>query len=125
MSAKTRSISIGQYRHFATLQSYTPSFDSNNQELPSTDPNAWTNTLQFWGLIEPLSGRELELAQQLVATVSHRLSTRWQGTANPVDPTQRIVYQGINYNIGSVVNVDLRNKKLVLLLTQVVTGSAI
>ena len=124
MSERSRQINSGEYRHYCTVQTYTPTLDANNQELPQNNPLAWTNVFSFWGLVEPLSGRELVNAQQTIATVTHRITTRWQGTTNTFSPMQRITYQGINYNIGSVIDVDLRHQKIVILATQVATGPA-
>lgn len=75
-----------------------------------------------WAKITPLTGRELERAKQIVATVTHeiRMPYRRHGpTAKDQiwwmsDTVQKV------FNVGSVIDVDEGHFEFVLMCTQVV-----
>jgi SPP1 family predicted phage head-tail adaptor len=53
--------------------------------------------------IEPASGQELTETEQMVAQVTHRITTRWQPLG--LSPKDRIVYGSRVFNLISVVDV--------------------
>ena len=66
--------------------------------------------------IETLSGRKLELARQLVATATHRVTMRYRAIDTE---TNRLVYKtGRVMNIGWQDDVDQMHVRLELLVTE-------
>lgn len=109
----------GKMRHVVTLQS--PPTDSDSFGQSST---TWVTVGVFRAFVKPLQGRELAIAQQLRADISHSVTMRWLGTSVKVDGTMRLLYKGRYLNIISVINVDERNKELDL-VCQEITSSVI
>lgn len=63
--------------------------------------------------IEPLSGNELAIAQQVVANVTHRIRARWNAAVRP--EMWLVRSDGAKYHIRSAINVDERNASLEIL----------
>ena len=61
----------------------------------------WTDIATVWACMEPLSGRELQAAQQLNAEVTHQVMVRYQ--TQWTDPKTmakyRLVFAGRNFDI--------------------------
>ena len=76
-------------KHRVSLQSRVPGKDSLNADTP-----AWVEVTKLWAAIDPLTGRELQLAQANRSEVTHTVTTRHQVRfANPLDMAKmRIVY---------------------------------
>jgi SPP1 family predicted phage head-tail adaptor len=66
---------------------------------------------QVWGEINPLAGRELELAQAINAEVTHQVTLRYRPG---VTVAHRLVYQGRIFNITNVLDVETRHRTLEL-----------
>jgi SPP1 family predicted phage head-tail adaptor len=66
--------------------------------------------------VEPLQGRELWTAKQVVAEVTHRIRFRH---LSGVVPTQRVVFGSRTFEILSVINPEERNRELELLCKEV------
>ena len=73
-------------------------------------PPAWESLGARWASIEPLSVRELEVAQSIDARVTHAIDLRY---FHDLDPTCRLTWTNRGriavFNIASVLNVDSRN----------------
>jgi SPP1 family predicted phage head-tail adaptor len=69
----------------------------------------------YWADVRPLSGRELAIAQQLRADLSHLVVMRRVGA---LDATMWLIFNGLQLNIGAVVDVDSRRRELNLYCTQ-------
>lgn len=71
---------------------------------------AWESLGTRWASIEPLSGRELEVAQSVDARVTHAIDLRY---VHMLDPSCRIMWinrgRVVALNVVSVLNVDSRN----------------
>ena len=65
--------------------------------------------------IEPLQGRQLELARQLNAQVTHRITFRYH---SGITPKHRMVWAGRVFSIGFIVDHEERNLSLVALCTE-------
>jgi SPP1 family predicted phage head-tail adaptor len=62
----------------------------------------WTNfAINRWADVDPLSGSEYLQAQQTAARVDYRFRTRY---VTGITPKMRVVYNGENYDIESVIN---------------------
>jgi SPP1 family predicted phage head-tail adaptor len=75
----------------------------------------WTDLLQCWARIEPLSGRELVLAQAQSAEVTHLVEIMYRPT---VTAAMRVVYQGRIFNVLSVIDPDMAHVTLELLCSE-------
>jgi SPP1 family predicted phage head-tail adaptor len=103
----------GPMRHFVTLQIPAYWRDAAGQKRTT-----WVVGPQFWGLLEPLSGRELVNAREVKAEVTTRFTTRWQGPGM-IDPTMQIQYKSEMYKIAHILDLKERNRELNLLLIKI------
>lgn len=71
----------------------------------------WVDVATTFAEINPLSGRELELAQAIKAEVSHTITIRYRPN---ITSALRVVYQGRYFNIHAVMDVDMRHRTLEL-----------
>jgi SPP1 family predicted phage head-tail adaptor len=75
----------------------------------------WTDVCTTWADIQPLSGRELELAQAINAEVNHQVTIRYR---TGITAAMRVLYQGRIFNIQAVMDVDTRHKELQLMCSE-------
>jgi SPP1 family predicted phage head-tail adaptor len=106
------------------LQTITPPEERNKyvaievpQQPARSDANGqticdWTLFCQCWVKIKPLSGRELWLAKQAQARVTHEITMLYQPG---IDPTMRAVLGERIFNFDSVRNKDEQNLELIIL----------
>lgn len=91
-------------------------FNHSNEQDPGNagwaDPNAGDTLVDCWAAIEPLTGRELYVAQQRVAEVSHKVTIRW---FPGILANQGIWYGKRLFDIQVVLDPDERKCFLVLL----------
>lgn len=112
---------VGQHRQRLTLQSpaTTETFDSFGQPVPS-----WTTIGTFWGYLRPLMGQEAVVAKQIKAEATHKLTTRYLGSAVTVNPTYRWLLGSRIFGIVEVINVEERNRGYEMTLREIQqTGS--
>jgi SPP1 family predicted phage head-tail adaptor len=102
---------IGALRHQVTIQSYTKSRDSYGGEVET-----WTDLhTGVWASVEPLIGREYLAAKQVQAEVSHKVRMRYIAG---LLPAMRIVWGTRTFEIESILNVQERNRELVIMATE-------
>lgn len=105
----------GALNRRVTLQQRSTSQDSYGEPALT-----WTDLVTVWAAIEPLSGRELELAQKVASEVTHRMSLRYQSTLT--DPkavaTLRARYHTRVFDIHAVMNEEEANVLLHLLVSE-------
>ena len=110
----------GDLRRRITFQTRTATKDSVGQQVMS-----WIDTVtNVPADIQALSGRELEIAQSINASVSHQIEVRY--TAALADPVKvaamRVIYvnAGVTrfFNITSALNVDERNKTISIMAAE-------
>jgi SPP1 family predicted phage head-tail adaptor len=65
-----------------------------------------------WAAIEPLTGRELYAAQQMVSEVTHKITIRWM---DGIKSNMNVRFGGREFQIQSIQNPDERHKVLILL----------
>ena len=102
-----------KFRHRLTLQSKTVTRNAYGEEVIT-----WTNEKTVWGSIEPLSGREYFQAQQVQSKVTHKVSIRYY-TGLRTD--WRILFGSRIFDIVSALNIEERNREMVLYCTEFVT----
>lgn len=98
---------IGSLRHRITLQARIESQDLYGQPLET-----WLDSAPVFAEVAALSGRELFQAQQVNAETTTRIRIRYR---DDVTPALRIKFGAILYNIQSVINLENRNRELVLM----------
>jgi len=102
----------GQLRHRISIQTNTPTTNDFNEEV-----EGWSTDATTWASIEPMSGKELVNAQQVVANITHKIIIRFR---SGIAPQQRILFGSRIFNIESVINPEERNRELQLLCTEAV-----
>lgn len=70
-----------------------------------------------WASIEPLKGREALTAHQTLAALDTRIHLRYHPALAAMNEKWRCSYNGVIYNINSVVNVGMANREFELLCT--------
>jgi SPP1 family predicted phage head-tail adaptor len=75
----------------------------------------WVTYATVWAQIEPLSGRELLLAQQVNSEISARITIRYN---NHIATSHRISYGTATYAVNTIIDKDLNHNYLELLCTQ-------
>ena len=98
---------IGALRQSFTIQLNTPTQSSTGAEVAS-----WATFLTVHGSVEPLVGREWFANNTTQQRVSHRVRMRYQAG---VLPKMRILYDSRVLKIESVINVEERDRELVLM----------
>ena len=76
---------------------------------------SWRLFASVWADIQPLSGREFEVAQSIAAGVNHLVTIRY---LPGVTAAMRINYQGRFLNIESVMDVDTGHHTMQLACTE-------
>lgn len=107
------SIDPGELRHQIKLQSLT----QTSNRLGETDETP-VLVSHVWAKIEPLTGRELFDSQQFGSDVSHKVTIRYRAGVNAA---MQILYGVRIFNIVSVLNLDERNRLLVLICKEKTT----
>ena len=110
-----RLLSAGRLRYAVQFQRRSSAQDSFGQQAM-----VWVNAFTANAEVKPLSGRELEAAQQVTAEVSHKVTVRYrQDFANPLlVAAMRIVFRGRYFNIHASLNEDERNVFVTLLTSE-------
>lgn len=73
--------------------------------------DTWTTYAAAFARFEPLLGREFFAAAQTVGEAQAKVTMRW---LPGIDPADRIVVRGENWNIVSVQNIAYRNRELLI-----------
>jgi SPP1 family predicted phage head-tail adaptor len=110
----------GRFRQRVQLQQLGPeTFDSFSQPIVS-----WQTIGTYWAYVRPLQGRELVVAKQIKAELTHAVTFRWLGIAVVVKPENRLILtdsQGTVHTFGSleVLNTEFRNRQLDLVCQEI------
>lgn len=106
----------GSLRWPVAIQSYTATQDDEGYQIQT-----WTTSSTHYMEVVTLSGREAVNAQQIKAETTHRFRMRWI----PTEPTpkDRLLFDGIVFNIEWVDNVDQRNRELLIYCKKVAAPS--
>jgi head-tail adaptor len=100
---------IGRRRTPVRVQLDTPTRDRLGQEQPH-----WATVATLWGYVRPATGRELAVAGQQNALLSHIVECRWPGSLVTVAPLHRLAVGSRYFNITWADNVEQRNRTLML-----------
>ncbi len=100
---------IARLRHSIALQEVANAVDAGGGHA-----RTWSTTATVPAEIKPLSGREQLHAMQLEDAVTHRITIRYRSDVIPTTKW-RVLFGTRTFNIRSVLNVDERNKFLIML----------
>ncbi len=93
---------VGQLNKRLTLRTNTPSTDAMGGLVDS-----YANTIVVWGRVEPLRGTERQYAMGIDASLSHKITTRYN---SKLDSTDQITYNSRTFRVGVPINVDEASK---------------
>lgn len=91
-------------RHPVQIHTPTETRSSSGESIPT-----YARAEDIWASVEPLRGQELFLAQQVDAATTIRVRMRYTST---LAMTSRIVHEGRNLEVLSILNKDDRNVDL-------------
>ena len=101
----------GQRRHQVVIQSKNITTDGYGGAVET-----WSNfATGVWAAVEPLQGRELTNAQAVFAETTTKISMPY---LTGVTTAHRITNGGKIYNIQSIVNIEMRNRDLIILASE-------
>lgn len=102
---------VGKLRHRVDLRLPSSNRDSVGQAI--TDHSTYATV---WARVTPLSGRELEHADQISAETTHKVVIRYNSS---VAATHRVNFNGRVLEIESIVNPEERNIMQILMCKEV------
>jgi SPP1 family predicted phage head-tail adaptor len=85
--------------------------DAHGQVEQTTNAN-WGKYCSAWCSVVSKGGREFWKVQQVNADVSHVWSAEWSPELAEALPAMRLIYDGVKYEILSVVDVDLAHEEV-------------
>ena len=88
-------IAAGDLRHRVTIQAYA---DGGRDEDGFPTPSTWTDYVQLWAKVTPLSSRDLIAAQAAQSEVVARMVIRHR---TDITTDMRVIYRGKIYAITS------------------------
>lgn len=106
-------IDAGRLRHRITIQAYREVGRTRFNE-PIMD---WCDVARVWASVEPISGREYWASAQVQSEVTHRIRIRYRPG---IKPTMRVLYQGREFEIESVIDYQARHEFLQLMCKEAV-----
>jgi len=108
-------IYAGQLRNMVALQSYTASTGDRGQAV-----RTWSTYATVPAAVEPLAGRKLELARQLVETATHKVSIRFHSLLTVKD--RIVLASGKVLHIGNVNDAFTVGLSMELICTEQIGG---
>lgn len=100
----------GKLRHRLEIQEATEQQDSVGEPIKT-----WSKLRTVWGSVQPLSGREYLLSQQVTPEQTHRIMLRY---TPELTVRHRIVFDSRHFDINSIIDVDERHIELELLCSE-------
>lgn len=102
----TVQLAAGDLNRQVTVEQRAVTRDTFGQQTTT-----WTTFCNTWAKIEPLSGRELQLAQAINPETSHMVVIRYRPG---VTTAMRVTYQGRHFNILGILDVEMAHVALEL-----------
>jgi SPP1 family predicted phage head-tail adaptor len=100
----------GDLRHRVTIQKFVEEADEFN--TPKTTPDPWVTFYTVWAAVEPLSGRELLVANNVTPQTRIRVRIRY---LKGVTQGMRVKYGERIFNIQSVADIKERHREMELM----------
>lgn len=108
-------VKSGDLRHRLTVQE--PPTERDKRGRRDKDA-AWSQVGKLWGNVKTLSGDEREIARQLVAQATHRVTVR-RPRQYSLESTHRFLFRGRVFSIGFIDDVDELGAELVCICNEV------
>ncbi len=70
----------------------------------------WSEVCTVWGSIAPVTGRELNAQNSILAEAETRIRVRWSPTIDVITPKNRITHDGNIYDILRVIHVRMEKQ---------------
>lgn len=106
-------------RHRVNIQALTVDQDTETGAQIEAWTDISTNTpAEVW----PMSGREFIAAQSIQAGISTKITIRYQ---EGIEPTMRVVHEGLNYNIKAVLPDPTLRRHILLMCESGVSDSGV
>ncbi len=102
---------IGKLRHLVTIERRVETDDQVGDPV-----ERWQLVARAWASVEPLSGRELVMQQQIHSEVSTRIRVRHRFAGEP-DAKMRVKHRDRLFNISHIRNVETRDREIELYCT--------
>jgi SPP1 family predicted phage head-tail adaptor len=106
-------MNAGELRQKLTIQTLTRTPDGYGGYT-----KAWNDFATTWAKIQPLRGDERYKAQQVMNTVSHKITLRY---LDGIKPQMRAISGSRIFNILAVINVEEKNELIELLCEEVIS----
>jgi SPP1 family predicted phage head-tail adaptor len=103
----------GKLRHRITIQSKVVSRDTFGAETIT-----WRTEKTVWASIEPISGKEYFLAQQVQSEVTHVIKIRYY---EGLRTDWRMLFGSRIFDVKSVINFQEQNVEMILMCREFVT----
>ncbi|MGH6866300.1 MAG: phage head closure protein [Methyloceanibacter sp.] len=97
---------IGNLRERVELQHRTVELDEFGEPIVT-----WVPRATVWARVEPLKGEERFAAQQVIATLGHRVHIRYRDDLSTLD---RVIWEGQQLDVQAVTHPDERKRYTVL-----------
>lgn len=99
----------GTLRRRITIQQSVDTQNTFGEPVP-----AWATVSTVWAYVEPIAGKEYISSKQIVGMVDTKFVIRYR-IGLTVRPKMKVIYNGEDYDIESVLNVRSANKELHLM----------
>lgn len=73
---------------------------------------SWEDVATVWAAVEPLQGREFFASKEMYSEVQYRVRMRYR---EGVEPTMRVLWNGLALDIKAVIDVEARHRELQLM----------
>lgn len=103
----------GQLRHRISLVPVTTSTNAASGAITVTDSTG--TALTRWASVEPLEGRQLEVARAVIGEVTHQVTVRH---VDGIDSSYKIYFGSRRFEVKSAINPDERGIMWRLMCTE-------
>lgn len=107
----------GELKHRVAFDSPVTSQDATGDEII-----VWTQAFILWAAVEPLTGRERLLRDQVVGVGETRIRIRWSEQAAAINAKWRARHQGVIYNLSEPQADPTGRREIKFLATSGVTS---
>ena len=102
---------IGTLRHKVEIQAYITTVDPDGYPIQD-----WVTVAHAWAAVEPVAGKEYWAAAAVQAETTIKITMRPPGIE--ITPANRLLFDGRTLEIQSVINVEERDRELVLMCVE-------
>ena len=102
---------IADYKHKITIQELTGAADAHGH-IDNTADASWSAYESAYASVQSKGGREFWKVDQVNAEVSHVWRCPWSTKLAAATPDMRLKYEGVVYQIFSVIDVDMEHREV-------------